>query len=165
MMRTPSEARAFVGGSDAGRLWVSPGGIAKASAPTAVTDGDDVGAYWDLQGRLHVVTKAENAPNQTFVNATASGDTEVVAAVASTIIRVKWILMGNQGDSVVAIHFRSDDTAITGTYDLAANGGGFAMVFGNDHYFCQTVAGEALDINLSAMGTVSATLGYELVTA
>lgn len=137
-------------------------GRASTSLPVATGNGAEVEAYFDANGRLHVVVEGGQTHNTTFLNATASGDTQVVALVAGQRIRVVWLIISNQDSAVIAVHLRSDNTAITGNIDLAADGGGFTM---NTHpgYFCQTEEGEALDINLSAGGVVSITLGYVLI--
>lgn len=145
-----------------GRLPVYLAGTASTALPTAAGNGQEVDAYFDANGRLHVVVEGGQTHNTTFLNATASGDTQVVALTVGQRIRVVWLIISNQGASVIAVHLRSANTAITGNIDLAADGGGFTI---NTHpgFFCQTEEGEALDINLSAVGTVSITLGYVLI--
>lgn len=95
----------------------------------------------------------------TFANVTASGDTQLVAAVAGQRIYVLWAFADNKGSSVITIHLRSNDTPITSDKDLAADGGGFTMDV-SQGYYCRTAVGEALDINMSGAGTVGLDYGY-----
>lgn len=95
----------------------------------------------------------------TFANVTASGDTQLVAAQTAARIYVTEVIASNQGSSVIAIHFRSNDTVITSNKDLAADGGGFVRPASELYYF-RTAVGEALDINLSASGTVGVDFSY-----
>ena len=94
-----------------------------------------------------------------FTNVTASGDTELVAAIAGHRIRLLWAVITNQGAAVIGVHLRSSATPITSTHDLAADGGGFVLN-SMPGFYCQTVKGEALAINLSAGGTVSIDFGW-----
>ena len=100
----------------------------------------------------------ETAIKQAFANATASGNTQVVAAVSGRKIRVLWVLVGNSGTAVVDVNFQSSTSAITATQPLAVDGGFMANC--QPSWFCETVAGEALNVNLSAAGAVAVTLGY-----
>lgn len=97
-----------------------------------------------------------------FANPTASGDTQLVAAVAARRIRVLWAVVTNKGASVISVHLRSASTPITATHDLAADGGGYSIAPAQGFY-CQTVAGEPLNVNLSAAGDVGIDVGYVLV--
>ena len=100
----------------------------------------------------------EAAIKQAFVNATASGNTQVVALVSGKKIRVLWALVGNSGAAVVDVNFQSAAAAITATQPLAVDGGFMANC--QPSWFCETLIGEALNINLSAIGAVAVTLGY-----
>ena len=95
---------------------------------------------------------------QAFVNATAAGNTQVIAAVTGKKLRVLWVLVGNSGSAVVDVNFQSSASAITATQPLAVDGGFMANC--QPSWFCETVAGEALNVNLSALGAVAVTLGY-----
>lgn len=98
---------------------------------------------------------------QAIVAATTSGNTQVVAAVAGRTIRVLWVLVTNAGSAANRVRFQSATTSITAQHDTAPNGGGW---FCNTMpaFFCETVAGEALNINLEANGTIDGTVGYAL---
>ena len=95
---------------------------------------------------------------QAFVNATASGNTQIVALVPGKKIRVLWALVGNSGAAVVDVNFQSAAAAITATMPLAVDGG--FMANPQPAWLCETLIGEALNINLSAIGAVAVTLGY-----
>lgn len=93
------------------------------------------------------------------VAATDAGNTQAVAAVTGKRIRVLSVLVTNAGAAANKVKFQSSTTDITGTHEIAADGGGF-MAAPPRGYFCQTVAGEALNINLGDGGDVAATIGY-----
>ncbi len=96
------------------------------------------------------------------VNATALGDTQLVAAVTGRRITVLAAVITNNGASVNAVKLRSGTTEdITAPHDLAADGGGYA-VNAWPLYYCQTNAGEALNVNLAAAGDVGVDIVYIL---
>lgn len=90
------------------------------------------------------------------INTAASGASPLVPGVAGKKIRVVGFHLIAAG--AVNVSFRSAANAITGPYPLVANsglapnGGGFGVF--------ETVAGEALNINLSAAVQVSGALTY-----
>lgn len=94
-----------------------------------------------------------------FLNATASGNTQLVAAVAGRRIRVVGILVTNEGAATIAFKLQSASTDITATHDLAADGGGFTLN-ALPAFYCQTAVGEALNANLSGVGTVGVDVRY-----
>lgn len=98
---------------------------------------------------------------QATVAATTSGNTQVVAAVAGRTIRVLWVLVTNAGSAANRVRFQSATTSITAHHDTAPDGGGW---FCNTMpaFFCETTAGEALNINLEANGTIDGSVGYVL---
>lgn len=79
-----------------------------------------------------------------FANPAGAGDNAVVAAVTGKKIRVLSCHVHAAG--AVSVIFRSNTTAISATYALAANGG-FVKPH-NKHGWFQTAAGEALNLNL-----------------
>ena len=97
------------------------------------------------------------------VDATSSGNTQVVAAVTGRRIRVTSVLATNGGSSTVSINFQSSTTEITATHMLAVNGGGYARDARPDGFLFQTAVGEALNINLDANGTVGCDVTYKEV--
>lgn len=90
------------------------------------------------------------------IDTAALGATQLVAAVAGKKLRVLNFHLIAAG--AVNVSLRSAANPITGAYPLVANaglapnGGGFGL--------CETAAGEALNINLSAAVQVSGAIAY-----
>ena len=89
------------------------------------------------------------------INATTSGDTQIVPAVSGKRIRV--IAYAVIANATVSIKFRSDTTDITGSMRVV-EGGGIAHAY--DGGLFQTADGEALNINLSTNATVGGYVVY-----
>ena len=94
-----------------------------------------------------------------FLNATDSGDSQIVALVTVKKIRALGYTLSNGGAAVISVHFRSGTTPICSTKDLAADGGGM-VVQALQGFLFETVAGAALNINLNAAGTVGVDVVY-----
>jgi hypothetical protein len=99
-----------------------------------------------------------NRYNLAYANPASSGSNTLIAAVSGQRIKV-W------GMVVIAaaantIKFMSASTDISGQMALAINGG-FTLNQGDKPWF-ETVAGEALNINLSASTQVGVTLIYTM---
>ena len=94
-----------------------------------------------------------------FANATVSGNTLVVAAVSARKIRVLGYSLNNGGGAVIRVNFQSQTTPISSTKSLAAEGGG-SNVYAYQGFCFETAVGEALNLNLSALGTVGADITY-----
>jgi len=94
-----------------------------------------------------------------FVNATAAGDTQVIAAQPGLRIAVLAAAIVTSG--AVGVHLRSGTTAITATWSLAANGGLVLPKSGEP--WAVTAAGQALNVNLS--GAVAGGVGVHVVYA
>ena len=92
------------------------------------------------------------------INATTSGDTQVVAAVSNR--RIVVVAFGVIASATVNIRFRSGTTDITGSMRLV-EGGGIAHSY--DAGLFQTATGQALNINLSANATVGGYVVYREV--
>jgi len=92
------------------------------------------------------------------INATTSGDTQVVAAVSNR--RIVVVAFGVIASATVNIRFRSGTTDITGAMRLV-EGGGIAHAY--DAGLFQTATGQALNINLSANATVGGYVVYRTV--
>lgn len=88
----------------------------------------------------------------------SSGATTVVAAVAAKKIRVVAMQLVANGAVNVKWQSHVTPTDITGLAYLAQNGG-YVLPFNPVGWF-QTIAGEALDINLSASVAVGGSLTY-----
>lgn len=98
-------------------------------------------------------------PKFAKITASSSGATTIVAAVTSKKIRVlAWDTTVN-----AAVNFKWQShvtpTDLTGLYYTGGQGGGVARSFNPIGYF-ETVAGEALDINLSSAVAVGGCLTY-----
>jgi len=93
------------------------------------------------------------------INATSSGDTQVVPAVSNRrIVVVAFAVIAN---SAVNIRFRSGATDITGSMRLV-EGGGIAHAY--DAGLFQTAVNQPLNINLSANATVGGYVVYRTVS-
>ena len=118
------------------------------SAPQAqilLVNPDGVKLYDAIQGNL---------------NATNSGNTELVAAVAGKRIRVVSIILTNGGSATITTKCQSATTDITAAHMLASDGGGYTQTAVMGAWLFQTAAGEALNLNLSANGTVACDVVY-----
>jgi len=89
------------------------------------------------------------------INATNSGNTQVVGAVSGKRIRV--IAFAVIANATVNIKFQSGTTDITGSMRIV-EGGGIAHAY--DGGLFQTAVGQALNINLSANATVGGYVVY-----
>ena len=89
------------------------------------------------------------------IAATASGDNEIVAAVSGKKIRVISFFMIS--DTAATVKFRSATTDISGGLPVSANGGVSAD---SSNGLMETVAGAALNLNLSAVINVGGALSY-----
>lgn len=92
-----------------------------------------------------------------FINATASGNTAVVAAQGIDV-KIRVLSVHVMSATALSVRFESAAVAKTATYPLAANGG-FVLPY-NPQGWCQTAADEALNINLSGAGTVGVTITW-----
>lgn len=91
--------------------------------------------------------------------AASSGDNTVVAAVAGKKIQVeRFILVAN---GTVNAKWRSGTTDVSGLLYLVANSG-VSAPGGGTEYWVETVAGQALVLNLSAAIAVGGIVVYEL---
>lgn len=92
-------------------------------------------------------------------NASAGGDTPLVAAVPGARIRViAVVVVATLANSV---HFRSAATPITASFPLAANGGFVLPV--NELGWFETAVGEALAVNMSAATATGLQVIYAIV--
>ena len=92
------------------------------------------------------------------INATTSGNTQVVGAVSGKRIRV--IAYAVIANATVSIKFQSGTTDITGSMRVV-EGGGIAHAY--DGGLFQTAVGQALNINLSTNATVGGYVVYREV--
>ena len=92
------------------------------------------------------------------INATTSGDTQIVPAVSGKRIRV--IAYAVIASATVNIRFRSGSTDITGSMRVV-EGGGIAHAY--DGGLFQTAVNQPLNINLSANATIGGYVVYREV--
>jgi hypothetical protein len=94
------------------------------------------------------------------VQVTGSGDNEIVAAVAGKKIRLlSYVLMAS---AAVNAKWQSNATDITGLKYFVAAGGGIVAPH-NPAGWCETVAGEKLDLNLSGAVPIGGEITYQLI--
>lgn len=91
------------------------------------------------------------------IDAATAATHEIVAAVAGKKIRVTAVTLVCAGD--VTVTWKSATTALCGAMSFASKGG-FDTNRTPPNYFLETVAGEALQLTLSAGVQVSGTLNY-----
>lgn len=117
----------------------------------------------NLSGRSSVhepypLPAASGTRGPVTLNATASGDTEVVAATAGASIVVTSYWLSNRGSADITAALREGTTdRIKGM--LAANGGGVAQPL---HPHWKLPVNTALNLNLSATGNVDANVQFYL---
>lgn len=97
------------------------------------------------------------------VAAATAGNNTLVAAVAGKRIRVHALaLVASGGANTVRLESDADGTALTGQMDIADNGQ--LVLPHNPAGWCETVAGELLNLELSAATAVAGLLAYTEVT-
>jgi hypothetical protein len=143
------------------------GGRANTSEPgTAVADGDASWLWTDKWGRLVVTldtpgkAAAADAHGPYTENATASGDTSIIAAPgASTSIVVTGFWLSNQGAAKIRVAL-TEGAAGTKRYNgtLAADGGGVVR----DRINWVLPANTALVVNLGVAGDVDVNIDYHV---
>ena len=101
------------------------------------------------------------AIKRAVISGAASGDNTLVAAVSGKQIKVLAVLLVVTGDVDVRFESDADGTALTGVMSLAADGNGFVLPMSvpGYHWF-ETVAGELLNLELSAAVQASGCLVY-----
>lgn len=96
------------------------------------------------------------------IAATTAGDNTLVAAVAGKQIRVlSLVLVASGGANTVRLESAAGGTALTGAMDLAADGQ--LLLPYNPAGWCDTVAAELLNLELSAGTAVAGLLTYTLI--
>ena len=86
-----------------------------------------------------------------------------MAAVSGKKIRAIAFVVTNKGSSFIISKFQSATTDITAEQGHAANGGGYERAAPIGAFLFETVAGEALNFNLSAGGAVGCDVAYHEV--
>lgn len=128
---------------------------ASLNEPTAVSASDDAVLPWgDLHGRQVVLTGHSNPESPVTVNATASGDTTVIAAPgASVSIHVcKGSIHNRDASAVVATLQDGAGGTARWRAELAPEGGGSTFDFGSRGW--KLTANTLLNVSLSGAGSV-----------
>lgn len=102
-----------------------------------------------------------------IVQASSAGDNAIVAAVAGKKIRVQEYLLNNNVVTAQNAKWRSGATDLTGVLAAPAAIGTFAQdgaddTVAGDEFLFETVAGQALNLNLSAATAVGGYVRYTL---
>lgn len=92
-----------------------------------------------------------------LTNASASGNTQVVAAPSATA-RIRVLALATVTTTATTVKFQSATNDITAGFPLSANGG-LVLPF-NEHGWFQTNPGEALNVNLSGASATGVQLQY-----
>ena len=95
------------------------------------------------------------------IDAATNGDNSIVAAVAAKSIRVLSYVLVSAGTVTVRFESAAGGTALTGQMTMAVNTTHAAAFSPVGHF--QTIAGEALNLELSGAVSVDGFLVYELV--
>lgn len=130
------------------------GARANANEPAGVADGDATSLWADTFGRLVVVAGHPSPEAPAVVNATASGNTTIIAAPGSGLsLHICKGSLHNNGTAKLNVQLQ-DGAAGTTRFraSLAADGGGTLFDFGSRGW--KLTANTLLNANLSAAGDV-----------
>ena len=110
---------------------------------------------------LPVTTEGVVDVQRAAISAAINGDNTIVAAVAGQQIKVLSMLLIVSGDVDVRFESGAGGAALTGVMSLAADGNGFALpVAPVGYHWIETVAGQLLNLELSAAVQVSGCITY-----
>lgn len=127
---------------------------ANANEPTAVADGDVTHLWADLLGRLVVVAGHPSPEAPVSVNATASGETTIIAAPGASLSL--YICKGSVHNRAATNRLVALKDGAAGTIrfraELASEGGGTLFDFGSRGW--KLTANTLLSLNLDAAGDV-----------
>lgn len=104
-------------------------------------------------------TQSSKPIRRAVIDVATSGDNTIVAAIASTKIRVLAVVLVAAGAVTVRFESGAGGTALTGQMSLAANGG-FASGFNPVGHF-ETAAGSLLNLELSGAVSVDGWIVYQ----
>ena len=104
------------------------------------------GAYY-VSGQLIDENSSLRSVSRSFVTATSSGNTQLVAA-QGVGVRVRLLSLFVMAASAVDVKFQSATSDISATWSVSANGGFVLPV--NEHGWFQTGQNQALNVNLSS---------------
>jgi hypothetical protein len=117
-------------------------------------------AAGDFRDRIVIDGEGVYELKRAVIDTAASPDTSIVAAVSGKKIRVLSLFLVNGHTAVNTVRFESaaGGTALTGQMLLAANGG--IVLPHNSYGWFETIAGEALSLELAGATTVDGALTY-----
>lgn len=141
---------------DGGGSITVDGTVIVSSGPAASRTTDSIAAALATDSIMNGLTALP--PKFIPISASASGATTVVAAVTGKKIRLLGFFLVTSAASSIAFRSGTTITQKTGDMPFAANGG-ISVPFSPAGYF-ETVAGEALQINLSATASVGGMAVY-----
>jgi hypothetical protein len=143
-----------------GALWVQDSSLSAPGQGTADNSASVVLASnygVPLQTNEIFAAAVSLTPKFKVISCSSSGNNEIVALVALKKIRVlNWIVTAS---AAVNFKWRTASTDISGLHYAAAAGGGAGQSFSPLGHF-ETVAGEALNLNLSGATAVGGVLTY-----
>lgn len=145
--------------NDNGGSLTVDGTVAVSSGPAAARTTDSISAALAIDALMNGLSVL--APNFSGITASASGATTLVAAVASKKIRVHGLFIVCAAAVTLDLQSHTTTATKTGSMPFAANGG-MVVSFSPTGWF-ETVAGEALDINLGGAVAVGGQLIYTTV--
>jgi hypothetical protein len=136
--------------------------ITNTPVPVSQAGTWDVNAFqsgtWDVNISGQPINVKYSDVNYATINATGSGDTQIVPAITDKRIRVIAFCIVASG--AVNVKFRSGTTDITGPMSLVS-GGGVAHAY--DGGLFETAVNQPLNINLSAAQQVGGYIVYRKV--
>jgi hypothetical protein len=136
--------------------------ITNTPVPVSQAGTWDVNAFqsgtWDVNISGQPINVKYSDVNYATINATGSGDTQIVPAITDKRIRVIAFCIVASG--AVNVKFRSGTTDITGPMSLVS-GGGVAHAY--DGGLFETAVNQPLNINLSASQQVGGYIVYRKV--
>ncbi len=129
------------------------GARAGLDEPSAVSaDGDVVDLWADRLGRQVIIEGHPNPVSPVVVNATASGDTQVIAAPGAGSLYIQRVWLSNNAAAKIKAALREGAAGtIRARGTLAADGGGVMLIFTP---WWKLAAVTALTVNLAAAGDV-----------
>jgi hypothetical protein len=99
------------------------GGVAEATCPAAVSDGDAVRAWFDTRGRLVVTVGVASTATATACYAVNQSDAALITGSVGLIIRIFDIVVSTGASGLVNFEQSDGSTRVFGPLSLAAQGG------------------------------------------
>lgn len=127
-----------------------PSGTQAVTVSSITAGTTRIGGTYDVGGTIIDEVPTARSINRAFVQASASGNTQIVAAQGGGV-RIRVLAVFAVAAAAVSIKFQSATTDKTASFALAANGG--FVLPETAHGWFETNANEALNVNLG--GAVS----------